>query len=106
LVAAFENRKIEGLRQFVLDAWMEMTANSEFARNTMALPRASPRGVVFLSAMPTAPFFLGQLPLGSFVQSSVSILTGAVALIAAIFSVTNPERGIPDFIARTHLVPR
>jgi len=35
-----------------------------------------------------------------------SILPGAVALIAAIFSVANPERGIPDFIARTHLVPR
>jgi hypothetical protein len=33
LVAAFENRKIEGLRQCVLDARMEMTANSEFARN-------------------------------------------------------------------------
>jgi len=31
---AFENRKIEGLRQFFLDAWTEMTANSEFARNT------------------------------------------------------------------------
>jgi hypothetical protein len=26
LVAAFENRKIEGLRQFVLAEWMEMTA--------------------------------------------------------------------------------
>jgi PDZ domain len=34
-VAALENRKIEGLRQFVLDAWMEMTANSEFARHRM-----------------------------------------------------------------------
>jgi hypothetical protein len=31
LVAAFEKQKIEGLRQFVLDA--EMTANPEFARN-------------------------------------------------------------------------
>jgi hypothetical protein len=26
-----QDQKIEGLRQFVLDAWMEMTANSEFA---------------------------------------------------------------------------
>jgi len=37
LVAAFENWKIEGLRQFVLDAWTEMTANSEFARNRFNL---------------------------------------------------------------------
>jgi hypothetical protein len=35
LVAAFEDQKIEGLRQLVLDAWM-MTANSEFARHTVA----------------------------------------------------------------------
>jgi uncharacterized protein with HEPN domain len=34
LVAAFENRKTEGLRQFVLDARTQMTANLEFARNT------------------------------------------------------------------------
>ena len=33
LVAAFENRQIEGLRQFVLDAWTQMTANLEFARD-------------------------------------------------------------------------
>jgi hypothetical protein len=30
--AAFEDQKIEGLRQFDLDAWM-MTANSKFARD-------------------------------------------------------------------------
>jgi hypothetical protein len=40
LVAAFEDQKIEGLRQFVLDAWMEMTANSEFARD-----RIPPQGL-------------------------------------------------------------
>jgi hypothetical protein len=43
LVAAFEDQKIEGLRQFVLVAWMEMTANSEFARNTSIKARPPPQ---------------------------------------------------------------
>jgi len=31
------------LRQFVLDAWMEMTANSEFATNTSIKARLPPQ---------------------------------------------------------------
>jgi hypothetical protein len=42
----------------------------------------------------------------SLTSFAFSMLPGAVALAAAIISIINPERGIPDFIARTHLVPR
>jgi hypothetical protein len=53
------------------------------------------------------PFFSGSSRWDlSFSNLPFSILPGAVALIAAIFSVVNPPRGIPDFISRTHLVPR
>ena len=39
-IAAFEDQKIEGLRQFVLDRWM-MTANSEFARDQVSAANQS-----------------------------------------------------------------
>ena len=34
ILPRFKIGQIEGLRQLVLDAWTEMTANLEFARNT------------------------------------------------------------------------
>jgi galactonate dehydratase len=52
LVAAF---KIEGVRQFVLDTWMEMAANPEFARNKHAL-QDTPK----LRPMTTVPLTHGE----------------------------------------------
>jgi hypothetical protein len=45
---------------------------------------------------------------GGLISHSIgwSSVTIVLALAGAVFSMVNPERGIPDYLAGTHLVPR